>query len=107
MPLRFTRRLSLIPGLRVNLSKGGGSLSVGHRGAWYAVGPRRGRATLGLPGTGLDFPPERRVLSTPRRLSFEQRARNLRCRAVPLAAKFRLLHATVGIRLRRKHKGSH
>ena len=54
MPLRFTRRLSLIPGLRVNLSKGGGSLSVGHRGAWYAVGPRRGRATLGLPGTGLD-----------------------------------------------------
>jgi hypothetical protein len=53
MPLRFTRRLSLVPGLRVNLSKRGASLSVGHRGAWYTVGPRGGRATLGLPGTGL------------------------------------------------------
>jgi hypothetical protein len=53
MPLRFTRRLSLIPGLRVNLSKRGASLSVGHRGAWYTVGPRCQRATLGLPGTGL------------------------------------------------------
>jgi hypothetical protein len=109
MPLRFTRRLSLIPGLRVNLSKGCGSLSVGHRGASYAVGPRRGRATLGLPGTGLDFPPERR--SFQRRvdcnLSKGARYTNIRCHAVPLAAKFRLLQATVGIRLRRKHKGTH
>ena len=53
MPLRFSRRFSLIPGLRVNLSKSGASLSVGHRGAWYTVGPRGRRATLGLPGTGL------------------------------------------------------
>jgi hypothetical protein len=53
MPLRFSRRLSLIPGLRVNLSKSGASLSVGHRGAWWTVGPRGGRATVGLPGTGL------------------------------------------------------
>jgi hypothetical protein len=53
MPLRFTRRLSLIPGLRVNLSKRGASLSLGHRGARWTVGPRRQRATRGLPGTGL------------------------------------------------------
>jgi hypothetical protein len=53
MPLRFTRRLSLVPGLRVNLSKSGASLSVGHRGAWWTFGRRGGRATLGLPGTGL------------------------------------------------------
>jgi len=53
MPLRFTRRLSIVPGLRVNLSKRGASLSIGHRGAWYTVGQRGGRATLGLPGTGL------------------------------------------------------
>ena len=52
MPLRFTRRLRVVPGLRVNLSKSGASLSIGHRGAWYTVGPRGGRATLGLPGTG-------------------------------------------------------
>jgi len=37
----------------VNLSKSGASLSVGHRGAWYTVGPRGRRATLGLPGTGV------------------------------------------------------
>jgi hypothetical protein len=53
MPLRFHRRLSLLPGLRVNLSKSGASVSVGHRGAWLTVGPRGRRATVGLPGTGL------------------------------------------------------
>jgi hypothetical protein len=47
--------------------------------------------------------------STPRRLSFEQRGR-LHQRPLPrraLTAKFRLLQATVGIRQRRKHKGTH
>jgi hypothetical protein len=52
MPLQFSRRLSLVPGLRLNLSKRGASLSVGHRGAWYTVGPRGQRATVGLAGTG-------------------------------------------------------
>jgi hypothetical protein len=31
--LRFHRRLSILPGLRVNFSKSGASVSVGHRGA--------------------------------------------------------------------------
>jgi hypothetical protein len=53
MGFRFTRRLSIIPGLRVNLSRSGPSLSIGHRGAWYTVGPRGRRVTLGVPGTGL------------------------------------------------------
>ena len=54
MPLRFYRRVSLIPGLRLNASRGGLSLSIGHRGAWYTLGPHgRRRVTLGLPGTGL------------------------------------------------------
>ena len=53
MTLRFYRRVSLVPGLRVNLSKGGASLSIGHRGAWYTVGPRGRRVSVGLPGTGL------------------------------------------------------
>ena len=44
MGLRFHRRLSLILGIRVNLSGSGASLSIGHRGAWY---------TIGLPGSGL------------------------------------------------------
>ena len=53
MGLRFSRRVSLIPGLRLNLSRSGVSLSVGHKGARYTVGPRGRRVTLGLPGTGL------------------------------------------------------
>jgi hypothetical protein len=31
MGLRFNSRVSIIPGLRVNLSKSGASLSIGHR----------------------------------------------------------------------------
>jgi len=46
------------------LSKSGASLSIGHRGTWYTIGPHgRRRATLGLPGTGLywteTIPPSR------------------------------------------------
>ena len=69
MPLRFYRRLRLCPGLRVNFSKSGASLSVGHRGAWYTFGPRgQRRVTLGLPGSGSAYsglsksrPPGRRM----------------------------------------------
>jgi hypothetical protein len=55
MGLRFQRHLSLLPGIRVNLSKTGASLSVGHRGAWYTIGPRGQRASVGLPGSGLSW----------------------------------------------------
>jgi Protein of unknown function (DUF4236) len=54
MGLRFRRRLSILPGLRLNLSRSGASVSVGHRGAWVTVGQRR--VTVGLPGTGLSTP---------------------------------------------------
>ncbi len=56
MGLRFFRRVRLAPGLTLNLSKSGGSLSFGGRGARLTVGGRRGsRATVGLPGTGLYY----------------------------------------------------
>lgn len=56
MGLRFYRRLPLLPGVRLNVSTRGASVSFGHRGAWYTVG-RHGRrtATLGWPGTGLRY----------------------------------------------------
>jgi Protein of unknown function (DUF4236) len=38
MPLRLWRRFRIFPGVRVNLSKGGLSLSVGRRGARYTTG---------------------------------------------------------------------
>ena len=53
MSLRFFRRVRIIPGLRVNLSKSGASVSIGCRGAWYTIGPRGRRVSVGLPGTGL------------------------------------------------------
>jgi hypothetical protein len=54
MGVRFTRRLAIVPGLRLNFSKSGASISVGHRGAWYTIGGRRGaRVSIGAPGTGL------------------------------------------------------
>jgi tetratricopeptide (TPR) repeat protein len=49
------RSKQILPGLRLNLSKSGMSVSVGGRGAHYTVGPRGTRATLGVPGTGLSY----------------------------------------------------
>jgi len=53
MALRFRRSLKLAPGLRMNLSRGGLSWSIGPRGASMSFGKRGAAANLGLPGTGL------------------------------------------------------
>lgn len=55
MGFRFFRRIRIAPGLTVNLSKSGASLSIGPRGAKYTIGPRGSRTTVGLPGTGLFY----------------------------------------------------
>lgn len=55
MGFRFFRRIRIAPGLTVNLSKSGASLSIGPRGAKYTIGPRGSRTTIGLPGTGLFY----------------------------------------------------
>jgi hypothetical protein len=55
MGWRYHRRLSILPGLRINLSRSGASMSIGHRGAWYTVGYGQRRVTVGLPGTGLSY----------------------------------------------------
>lgn len=53
--VRFFRRQQIAPGVRVNLSKSGASLSLGHRGTWFTMGPRGRRTTIGAPGTGLYY----------------------------------------------------
>lgn len=53
MAFRFFRRIKLAPGLTLNLSKRGGSLSFGPQGAKMTVGTSGVRRTVGLPGTGL------------------------------------------------------
>ena len=55
MGFRFWRRIKIAPGLTLNLSKSGGSLSFGPRGAKFTVGSRGKRATVGIPGTGLFY----------------------------------------------------
>lgn len=55
MSLRFFRRIRIAPGVTLNLSKRGASVSVGPRGMKYTVGTTGTRATAGLPGTGLRY----------------------------------------------------
>ncbi len=55
MAFRFWRRIKIAPGVTLNLSKSGGSLSFGPRGARLTVGSRGKRATVGIPGTGLFY----------------------------------------------------
>jgi hypothetical protein len=55
MGLRFFRRMTLAPGVRMNLSRSGPSLSFGVRGAHVTVGSRGVRRTVGVPGTGLFY----------------------------------------------------
>ena len=62
--LRLYRRVKLAPGLTVNLSKSGPSLSVGPHGSKITVGRRGVRQTIGLPGTGVYMT---RQLSSPAR----------------------------------------
>jgi hypothetical protein len=52
---RFFRRIPLIPGLRLNLSRGGVSLSVGRKGAWTTFSRSGRRTTVGAPGTGVSY----------------------------------------------------
>ena len=55
MGFRFFKRMNILPGVTLNLSKGGGSVSVGPRGAKLTVGTSGTRATVGLPGSGLFY----------------------------------------------------
>lgn len=55
MGFRFFRRMSILPGVTLNLSKSGGSVSVGPRGAKVTMGTKGSRFTLGIPGTGLSY----------------------------------------------------
>jgi len=55
MSFRFSRRISILPGLRLNLSGSGVSLSAGVRGAHVTFGPRGTYTSVGLPGTGISY----------------------------------------------------
>lgn len=52
---RFRRRIKLLPGIRVNVSKTGASISAGPRGLTTNISRRGIRNTVGIPGTGLSY----------------------------------------------------
>jgi hypothetical protein len=56
MGLRFQKRIKILPGVYINLSKSGVSASLGGHGATVNVGSTgRRMVTLGIPGTGLSY----------------------------------------------------
>lgn len=55
MAFRFSKRISILPGVRINLSKSGASLSVGPRGASVTIGKQGVHGNVGIPGTGLSY----------------------------------------------------
>lgn len=55
MGFRFQKRVSILPGVRINLSKSGASASLGPRGADVNIGRDGVTANAGIPGTGLSY----------------------------------------------------
>lgn len=56
MGFRFRKIISVLPGVKVNLSKSGVSTSLGGKGATVNVGSSGKKTlTLGIPGSGLSY----------------------------------------------------
>lgn len=55
MGLRLRKNLKLLPGLKINLTKSGASLTVGKAGACVNISGKGTRATVGMPGTGISY----------------------------------------------------
>ena len=55
MGFRLRKTVGLLPGLRLNISKQGGSFSLGRKGLSVNIGRQGVRTTVGLPGSGLSY----------------------------------------------------
>jgi len=55
MGLRFQKRIRILPGLRLNLSRTGISTSFGGKGLTVNVREDQVKTTVGVPGTGLSY----------------------------------------------------
>ncbi len=53
--LRVRKIVKLAPGIKLNLSKSGGSLSFGGKGFTVNLGRKGTRTTVGAPGTGISY----------------------------------------------------
>jgi len=65
MGLRFRKIITLLPGVKLNISKSGVSASVGGKGASVNIGKGgRVKGTVGLPGSGISYSEEMKPGST-------------------------------------------
>lgn len=55
MGFRFSKRVKILPGVALNFSKSGTSLSVGRRGATMNINKNRIKTTFSLLGTGVSY----------------------------------------------------
>ncbi len=53
MPVRFRRTFKIFPGVKINVSRGGISTTIGPRGFHLTFNKHGVRQSIGLPGTGL------------------------------------------------------
>lgn len=65
MTIRFRRSITIFPGVRLNIGKGGISFSCGSRGATVTVGSQGAHANVGIPGTGLSYRTKLDIPGTP------------------------------------------
>jgi hypothetical protein len=63
--LRLRRRIKILPGVHLNISKSGISTSIGRPGATFNIGKRGKYVTLGLPGSGVFYSTKFRVPDIP------------------------------------------
>lgn len=55
MGFRFQKRISILPGININLGKRGASVSVGPRGLKTTISSRGVKHSIGFPGTGIRY----------------------------------------------------
>lgn len=55
MPLRIRRSIRILPGVKLNVGKTRGSVSIGRRGASVNISGKGVHGTAGLPGTGISY----------------------------------------------------
>lgn len=65
MGWRFQKRITILPGIRLNLSRGGISASIGPKGATVTVGKNGVYGNAGIPGSGISY--REKIVSWPSR----------------------------------------
>ena len=55
MAFRFSKRIKIAPGVRLNVSKSGLSTSIGGRGGTVNLSSKGVRTTVGIPGSGMSW----------------------------------------------------